>query len=190
MHNHTTKKLVLLALFSAIIAILTFIPYTGYITYGVLSITTIHIPVIIGCILLGPRGGMALGFVWGLTSLLKALTVASALEVALFLNPLISVLPRILVGLAVGLLAWMLLKTIKKRSIVYVVCAIVGTLLNTVLVLSAISMFGGATMLSLNQSVAQIITVILSLNGLVELFAAVIVVPIVSGTLYKVTLHQ
>ncbi len=95
-----------LALFSAIILVMTFIPYLGYITIpGALSITTLHIPVIIGAIVLSRQTysyawGAAIGGVWGVTCLLYALFNGTA-DAAIFLNPLISVVPRILVGVLI-----------------------------------------------------------------------------------------
>ena len=47
--------LVQLALFSAIIIIMAFTPFLGYIPLGFTRATIIHIPVIIGSILLGPK---------------------------------------------------------------------------------------------------------------------------------------
>ena len=94
-------KLTLTAMFCALIIALTFIPYTGYIVYGLLSITTIHVVVIIGAVILGPWGGTILGLVWGVTCLIYAAMNGTA-DAAIFLDPRISVLPRILVGLAAG----------------------------------------------------------------------------------------
>ena len=64
-----TKRLVILAVFSAIIAVMAFT--VGYIPLGFMNATIIHIPVIIGAILLGPVEGGILGFVFGLTSLIN-----------------------------------------------------------------------------------------------------------------------
>jgi hypothetical protein len=47
------RYLTLMAIFITIIIVMAFIPYTGYISYGVLSITTLNIPVIIAIIMLG-----------------------------------------------------------------------------------------------------------------------------------------
>ena len=66
-------KLTQLAILSAIIILMTVVPYLGYISYGWLSITIIHIPVIIGAVVMGPGAGSALGAVWGITCTLKAL---------------------------------------------------------------------------------------------------------------------
>ena len=137
----------LTAMFCAIIIALTFIPYTGYITYGLLSITTLHIPVLLGTTLF-PKRGLLFGTVWGVTCLLYALANGTA-DAAIFLNPLISVVPRMLVGLFAGLyfigfskLFSRFLSPAKAGTVAALVTAVLGTLTNTALVLSAISLFG------------------------------------------------
>lgn len=101
MKKNQLFQLTLTAMFSAIIIALTFIPFTGYISYGLLSITTIHVVVILGAVVLGPLRGTILGLVWGVTCLLYAFMNGTA-DAVIFLNPMISVVPRILVGLAAG----------------------------------------------------------------------------------------
>ena len=79
----STFSLAITAMFCAIIIALTFIPYTGYITYGLLSITTLHIPVLLGTTLF-PKRGLLFGTVWGVTCLLYAL--ANGTNTALVLS--------------------------------------------------------------------------------------------------------
>ena len=64
------------ALLSALIVLLAFVPYIGYIKLPILAIqaTTIHIPVIIGSVVLGPKKGAFLGGLFGLTSLINNTT--------------------------------------------------------------------------------------------------------------------
>lgn len=101
----TKKKIAniaLIAIFSAIIVAMTFTPYIGYITIpGMLSITTVHIIVIIASVSIGTySAGAILGLVWGLSCLLYAMYNGTA-DAAIFLNPLISVVPRFLVGVCI-----------------------------------------------------------------------------------------
>ena len=63
-----TQNMVKLALFAGIIVVLSMTPL-GYIPLGVIKATTIHIPVILGSILLGWKAGAVLGGIFGLTSL-------------------------------------------------------------------------------------------------------------------------
>ncbi len=95
------EKMVLTAMFCAIITAMTFIPFVGYITYGGLSLTTLHVVAILGAVTLGPVRGAVIGLVWGVTCLLYAMANGTA-DAAIFLNPLISVVPRVIVGFMAG----------------------------------------------------------------------------------------
>src|SRR5699024_2660203 len=66
-----TKAMTQVALFAALIFIMAFTPFLGYIPLGFTRATIIHIPVIIGSLLLGPKKGAGLGFVFGLTSFIN-----------------------------------------------------------------------------------------------------------------------
>ena len=71
--ENKTRNLVLAAVFMAIIIIMAFTPF-GYIPLGFMNATIIHVPVIIGAIILGPKYGGFLGLVFGITSLWKIRT--------------------------------------------------------------------------------------------------------------------
>ena len=194
-NKKTTFSLVITALFCALIVIMTFIPYLGYISYGVLSITTLHVVVILGAVLLGPSSGTVLGFVWGITCLIYALTNGTA-DAAIFLDPRISVLPRILVGLAAGWyyigfkkLFGFLKKPVLAETFSAVLTAVFGTLTNTVLVLTAISVFGTG-MLDLGATFETIIKTALAINGIVELVLAVVLVTALNSPLRKEINHH
>lgn len=166
-----------LGILIALVILMTFIPNIGYIQTGLFSITTIHIPVIIGASLLGPIGGLVMGATWGLTSYFYALTLGT-IEAMIFLNPMVSIVPRILVGLIVSYATILLERMIKENNILrYTLIAIIGTLSNTVLVLSAIFIFASSGLVSFNQALSTIFTIVISLNGLLELIAAAILVP-------------
>jgi len=95
-------RIVFDAMFLAIIAVMTFVPYVGYIQIGLISFTLIHLPVLIGAALFGWRRGLMYGIFFGLGSLIKATTYPGTIDF-LFVNPLISVLPRAVFGLVAGL---------------------------------------------------------------------------------------
>ena len=154
------KKLVLAAVFIAIIIVMTAVPYTGYITYlpGGIAITTLHIPVIIGAVFLGWKYGALLGGVWGLTCVVKAYLNPEAGNIP-FQNPLVSVLPRIIVGIVAGLVFALVAGRYSNKSpeeqaarrrmaqrdreiLAAGAAALAGTLTNTVLVLTMLHFFG------------------------------------------------
>ena len=68
MNRQTAKyrDFVLLALFAAIILLLAFTPI-GYIQLPIIKATIVHVPVILGAIILGPKKGAILGVLFGLT---------------------------------------------------------------------------------------------------------------------------
>ncbi len=92
-----TKELVFLSMFSAIILMMSLIPNLGFIVlFPGISITIIHIPVLVGVMIVSRKQAILLGLMFGLGSLSAALMRASTPIELAFINPLISVLPRIL----------------------------------------------------------------------------------------------
>lgn len=100
-NNSKTYELVLTALFVAIIVVMASTPL-GFIPLVVINATTLHIPVIIGSLFLGPKKGGFLGGVFGLTSLIKSSLGAASLSAFVF-SPVaaLSMLPHDTVGAAV-----------------------------------------------------------------------------------------
>ncbi len=174
-------RLVLCALFAALIVVMTFTPYLGYITVGVIEITTLHIVVIFGAAILGAKHGGILGGVWGLTCIARAFQFG----IIPFQNPMVSLVPRIIVGLVAGLVFSILSKTKCKKPVSLAISAMVGTITNTVLVLSFLQIFGGFETLfgEAAKTLDIIIATLISTNGLIELISAIIIVP----TLYMAT---
>ncbi|NMP36741.1 MAG: ECF transporter S component [Clostridiales bacterium] len=178
------RKLILAALFAALITVMTFTPYFGYITYGIVEITTLHIVTALGAMLLGWKYGAFLGGVWGVTCLIRAF--ANPLWI-LFTNPLISMLPRILVGIIAGLVFAALSKTKLPQYVCAGITGAVATLSNTILVLTSMYVFGDMV-----ESYREIFTLIKSIfgtiigiNGVIELVAAIIIVPALYKALEK-----
>ena len=65
--KHDTRQMVSVALMAAIVIVLANTPL-GMIQLPIIKATTVHIPVIIGAILLGPSAGAILGAVCGICS--------------------------------------------------------------------------------------------------------------------------
>lgn len=143
MRNKTIKMIAVNAMFFALLILMTFVPYIGYITVGPISFTTMHIVVLIGALFYGYKEGALLGFVFGLLSLIKAISYPSTLDY-IFVNPFVSVLPRVLFGLISGLVFSLLKKRMKPlhyKIILYPVCGLL-TFLHTVLVILCLYVFG------------------------------------------------
>ncbi|WP_296114068.1 ECF transporter S component [uncultured Anaerococcus sp.] len=96
-----TKNLTTIGILGAIVIMLGLTPL-GFIPLGVLTITSLHIPVIIAGILEGPVIGGFVGLIFGLFSIFNAMTRPGPISFV-FYNPLISILPRILIGVVTGL---------------------------------------------------------------------------------------
>ena len=92
-----TRKLTFLGLMLGITVILDVTPL-GAVPLGPISATTTHIPAIVTGVILGPAAGFISGTFLGLVSMLHALLRPVAVLDPLFINPLLSVLPRMFIG--------------------------------------------------------------------------------------------
>ena len=91
------RKMAIIGVLAAISIMLSMTPL-GFIPIGPLNLTIMHIPVIIGAILEGPMVGITVGAIFGATSLLRAFTMPTITSFVL-MNPLVSILPRVLIGI-------------------------------------------------------------------------------------------
>ena len=83
-----TRYMVELAMMIAVILLMAFTPL-GYIRTPFLTVTLITIPVAVGAMFLGPKGGMVCGLAFGLTSFYTALTAPSLMMAAFMtVNPI------------------------------------------------------------------------------------------------------
>jgi uncharacterized membrane protein len=182
-----TKELTLAGMMIALMTVIAFVPQLGYIQLTpVIGVTTMHIPVIIGAVLLGRKFGFILGTTFGILSLLVTLQRGATPFELFFLNPLISILPRVLFGMAVYEVYAFVSKFIKKDEVVYPVTALVTTLIHSLLVLGAIGLIYGA---QLNEwGIPNIMTWIYSIlvsNAIFEALFAAVIVTIVAIPLKK-----
>lgn len=147
--KHDTRWLVSVALMAAIVIVLANTPL-GMIQLPIIKATTVHIPVIIGAVLLGPLAGGILGFVFGVCSLISNTMAPTLLSFAFspFMSTTgipgaikaiwVSVGCRILIGVAAGWL-WILFKKVKLNQIVaLVLTGFLGSMVNTVTVMGSI----------------------------------------------------
>ena len=183
-NSNNLKKLTLCSVLSALIIVMTFVPYTGYISYGlVIEITTLHIVVILGAVLLGWKYGAVLGGVWGSFCIVRALITGAWPD---FINPMVSFVPRVIVGIVAGLVFYALCKMRVNKYASALITAIFGTLTNTVLVLSALRIFGTFFEEFIEGGLLQtILTTIIGINGVIELVAAVVIVPVIYAAIRR-----
>lgn len=135
----STRTIAVAGILSAIAILLSLVPWLGYIPIGPITITTMHIPVIIAAILEGPFVGGFVGLIFGLSSIYTAATIFAGSPTAVFfLNPLVSVVPRILIGIVAYYVYSGIKKISNNKSLSTVMGALAGTLTNTVGVLGMI----------------------------------------------------
>lgn len=174
------RKIVIIGLLSAITVVLSLTPL-GFIPIPPINPTIMHIPVIIGAILEGPFVGAMLGLVFGVTSMFKALTQPTIVTFP-FLNPLVSVLPRIIIGIT-SYYSYKILK-FKSQSLRIGIGVFVGSITNTVLVLGAIYIiyldrYASAIGLSTSATGLALLGVIFT-NGLPEAVISILIcVPVI-----------
>lgn len=138
MPQDRTRKIVIAGVLGAL-SIFLGITRLGFIPWlSGTSITIMHIPVIIGAVLEGPVVGLGIGFIFGVFSLIQA-ALSTLPGDKLFVNPMISIFPRLLIG-PLAYLAWTGLK--RWPPVGLVAAGLVGSLTNTVFVLLMIGVFG------------------------------------------------
>lgn len=147
--KHDTRWMVSVALMAAIVIVLANTPL-GMIQLPIIKATTVHIPVIIGGILLGPSAGAILGAVFGICSLISNTMAPTLLSFAFspFMSTTgipgamkavwISVGCRILIGIAAGWL-WILFSKIKLNHLIALpIVGFAGSMVNTITVMGSI----------------------------------------------------
>ena len=202
--NNTKKGtgwMVRVALLMAIVILLANTPL-GMIQLPIIKATTVHIPVIIGAILLGPLAGAILGAVFGICSMLSNTYAPTLLSFAFspFMSTTgisgavkavwISVGCRILIGVAAGWL-WIFLKKIKCPKILgYGLCGFVGSMTNTVMVMGSIYFLLRPEYAALKSvpldAVLGLVMGVVGTSGVAEAIAAAILVTAVGKALLHV----
>ncbi|NWH10025.1 ECF transporter S component [Acholeplasma laidlawii] len=130
MRKNQTFELVLTSIFVALIFLMGMVPQIGFITIVPGNpITILHIPVLIAAVLLSFKYFWIPGLAFGVVSLIQAAMNPVGLNIA-FINPLVSILPRVLFVFAVFFLfrLFKILKNTKFGSfiIIALVAAITG----------------------------------------------------------------
>lgn len=207
MKRKDTRWMVSVALMAAIVIVLANTPL-GMIQLPIIKATTVHIPVIIGAILLGPLAGGVLGFVFGVCSLISNTMAPTLLSFAFspFLSTTgisgalkaiwISVGCRVLIGVAAGWL-WILFKRLKMNHgilqiISLAIAGFIGSMVNTVTVMGSIYfLFAQQYAEAKDVAVTAVWALVMgtvTASGIPEAIAAAIIVAVVAKVLLKVKL--
>lgn len=180
-----TKKLTFMGVMLAITIILDVTPL-GAIPIGTVSATITHIPTIITGIVLGPIAGLIMGMLLGITLLFHALTRPITLFDPLFINPLVSVLPRMFIGvMAYG--GYSVVKFVLKHinrfiaeSVGVIFGGIIGSMTNTILVLSMLYLIYAKNIMEAlgvtdTNAVKAVFIGIVTTNALIEAVVAAVI---------------
>lgn len=206
--QHSTLGLVQTALFAALIIILAFTPFLGYIPLGFTRATIVHIPVIIGSILLGPRIGAVLGFTFGVTSFVN--NTINPTATSFVFSPfyelgaihggvgsvIICFIPRILIGV-VPYYVYHLARKAKKSenpTIPLALAGLSGALTNTLLVMNLIYVFFKDAYAAANsvapEAVYTFILSVIAMNGVPEAIVATVLTALIGRVLLKSKVYK
>lgn len=124
--RYDTRRLVTLAIFTAIVAVLQLMGVA--IRFGTFAVSMVGVPVILGGALMGPVAGAWLGLVFGVTVLISG-------DAALFLtwDPIATVIIVLLKGTLAGLAAGALYRLLEKKNgfLAVLAAAVAYPLVNT-----------------------------------------------------------
>ena len=194
----STLYMVELAMMIAIILLMSFTPL-GYLRTPGLSITLLTIPVAVGAIILGPKGGAVCGLAFGATSFYMAVTGSSAFAAALFnINPfgtfIVCIVARVLEGWITGLI----FKAVrgKMKNGAYLVASLACPLLNTLFFMSTLVLIfyhtdyiqGFVTSLGVSNPFTFVVAFV-GVQGLIEAIVCFILAGAISRAL-SAALHR
>lgn len=178
--NKNTKKIVGVALFTAIVVVLQLLG--SFIRFGPFSISLVLIPIVVGTALYGIGAGAWLGLVFGVTVLASG--DASAFLAVNVPGTIITVLAK---GAAAGLLSGAVYKLVeKKNKTAATICAaIAAPIANTGLFLLGCLIFfmptinGWAAAVGIESAGTYMITTLVGFNFIFELLVNVVLSPII-----------
>lgn len=175
----------------------------GYLPVGPIRATTMHIPVIIGGVLLGPLAGGILGGVFGISSVIQN-TIAPTVTSFVF-SPfyslgefsgngwsiVIAIVPRILIGVVAAYLYQALSAGGSRwKGVSCTIAGIVASMTNTILVMSGIYLFFGESYASAKEMSYELLfsalAGIVGVNGVVEAMVAGLITLVVCRPLFKI----
>lgn len=197
MKKEKIYRLSITAILIAIIAVMSFTP-VGYLKIGLLSITFLTVPIIIGAVTNGPAVGAILGAAFGITSFIQCFGMdafgVALMQISPIKTAIMCIVPRTLMGLICGLVYMVISKTKAPKPVKYAVGAVSAPLFNTVLFMSCLILFFWNT--DYVQSVAssvgatnimKFLVAMVGVNGIIELAVCTILGTVILIPLEKAT---
>lgn len=195
--NFKPKDLTLMGLLTAVLLVMSFTP-VGFLTIGPLAITLNMIPVAIGAVALGPKGGAVLGAVFGITSFLQCIGIGgtSPMGVILFeINPVLAFVQRFLPRLIMGVLTAYIYKLVKKAmgaGVASYASGFFAAFLNTLLFMSLLVLLFGNTdymqELMNGKNVIVFICTFVGINAVFEMIVSTVLTGVIVKALEKARL--
>lgn len=180
------RRLALTGAFSALVIVLG-ITKLGIIPIGATaSITILQIPLILICILAGLGEGLFVGTVFGIMSLIQAAMSPSGVLDPMFVNPLCSVLPRMLTAV-VAWFIWKILNLIPHmpKILSAAITGFIATVAHTMLVIGCIYLFKGTDVRSAMGGMGYFALIgALMFNAVLEAVASTVVCAAVYAGLF------
>lgn len=182
--SFNVRQLVMVAMLSSI-SIFLGVSGMGFIVLPAFKLTIMHIPVIIGAIIEGPAVGALVGLIFGLFSMYQNFTVPGPTSF-IFWNPIIALVPRILIGIVAYYVYTFLKNKIKNYSLTIGISAIFATAINTIGVLGMayffyMEQYAEALGISTSLVGGTLLGVGLT-NGVPEaILCALVTIPIIKG---------
>ncbi|WP_288844068.1 ECF transporter S component [uncultured Megasphaera sp.] len=184
----TTQELTIIGMLAGITVLLGVTGY-GFIPLPMMKATILHVPVIIGAVLAGPRVGIMVGFLFGCFSIIQAIMSPVVLSFAL-LNPLISILPRILIAVGAYYTYIGIRKLIRQNLLSLAIAGFIGSAINTIGVMGGIFLLYAKHFAEVRHipvaHVADIIIGICAMNGLPEALISAFITASVVTVLQRV----
>ena len=185
-------KMVLIAMFIALMLVMNFTPI-GYITVtGAFSITLMTIPVALGAACTGITGGTILGFVFGLTSFATCFGSSHFGAALLAINPAFTFITCVVARVLAGYLAGIVFKVVKKLKYNYEIACLAGPLLNTLFFMGCLVLFFYNTEFIQNLAVTlgtanpfAFVVAFVGLQGIVEAVACFVIATVISRNVHK-----
>ncbi|WP_408732781.1 ECF transporter S component [Clostridium butyricum] len=176
------RQMTMIGMLSAI-SIFLGITGLGFIPLPTMRATIMHVPVIIGAIIEGPVVGALVGLVFGLFSMYQNFTAPGPTSF-IFWNPIIAIIPRVLVGIIAYYVYRALYNKIKKESISIATASLLASFTNTAGVLSLAYLFyleKYSAALGINPDTAAVAIAGIGItNGIPEaIVSSVICVPVI-----------
>lgn len=199
MRSNSTQRILYmaeLAMLTALVMVLQI--FGGFIKFGPFSLSLVLIPVVIGSVVLGVKGGAILGFIFGFVVMIQcAMGIDAGGFILWGINPFFTALICLVKGTAAGFVPGIIYRAMNKNSdsntkhvVGALLAAVSAPVVNTGLFLIGLSVFFNSTLVSWAGGMnvwLYIITGLVGINFLIEFSVNVIVSPAISTIIKIIT---